>query len=527
MYLRDKAKAFDKGSVGRLIKKAIKITAFLLITLVLFLVVQEIMVPDWNETGGVEKTISGFLMLEENTVDVVFIGASHIGRGVSPMELYEDAGILSYNLGTSGQPIEGSYVLLQEAFRTQDPGLVVLDCSMMFEKDVTKKNNYYRYIMDNLYLTPGFEAAVEEYENIPENDGVLSAYLPITKFHSRWNQMEEVDFDLKLPQEYYTMGYYVTSGIVAGPSIEETEKNTADAEVQITKAFIDYFEKIRQLCEENDAQLLLVKVPCYYKGAVYAWYKAKSEAAAAFAQEQGVTMLDMHYMDLVDPALHSYDGGDHLNIVGAQKVTAYLCSYIKEHYPQYCGKSAEQFEQYLPEYRKVRSAALLQTTSDFSEFVQILADNQENWTIYVTSYKNHTAGMTEADYELLGQLGLTEIAQAQNRTPYMAVVSGGEVLYEKLSDEAFEHTMTVGENIVELGAAAYAADDISTKILINGVEYGSNKRGLNFVVWDNETDLPLCITWFDTHTEEKTYGYKASTPNMYLRAFEEAVWFED
>lgn len=510
-----------------MIKKAIKITAFLLITLALFFVVQEIMVPDWNETGGVEKTVSGFLKLEENTVDVVFIGASHIGRGVSPMELYEDAGILSYNLGTSGQPIEGSYVLLQEAFRTQNPGLVVLDCSMMFEKDVSKKNNYYRYIMDNLYLTPGFEAAVEEYENIPENDGVLSAYLPIAKFHSRWNQMEEVDFELNLPQEYYTMGYYVTSGIVAGPSIEETEKNTEDAQVQITESFMKYFEKIRKLCQENDAQLLLVKVPCFYKGAVYAWYKAKSEVATAFAQEQGVTMLDMQYMDLVDPALHSYDGGDHLNVAGAQKVTAYLGSYIKEHYPQYCGKSDEQFEKALPEYRKVRAAALLQTTSDFSEFVQILADNQENWTIYITSYRDYAVGITEADHALLGQLGLTEIARAKTRNPYMAVVSGGEVLYEKLSDESFEHSMIVGENTVELGAAAYAADDISTKLLINGVEYGSNKRGLNFVVWDNETDLPLCITWFGTHTEEKTYGYKTSTPEEYIRAYEEAACFED
>lgn len=510
-----------------MIKKAIKITAFLLITLVLFLLVQEIMVPDWNETGGVEKTISGFLMLEENTVDVVFLGTSHVGRGVSPMELYEDAGILSYNLGTSGQPIEGSYVLLQEAFRTQNPGLVVLDCSMMFDKVSTKKNNYFRYIMDAMYLTPGFGAAAQIYESIPGNDGLLSAYLPITKFHTRWNELEAEDFSTLLPQDYYTMGYYLTSGITAGPSLETIEKNAEGSTVELSEAFVTYFRKIRQLCEENGAELLLIKVPCYYEDETFSWHSGKAEVAAAFAEENGVEMLDMQFTGLLDPALHSCDGGAHLNVVGAQKVSEYLGSYLKEHYPQLCGRADEDFDTALVAYKKIRAGALIQTSNEFSEFVQILADNQENWTIYITSYKDYTAGMNEADYELLEQLGLQKIAAGENRNAYMAVVSGGVVEYEELSGESFLHSMTVGGNQVEMGAAAFAADEISTKTVINGSRYGTVKRGLNFVVWDNETNLPLCSVWFDTHTEEKTYGYKASTPNMYLRAFEEAVWFED
>ena len=65
-----------------------------------------------------------------DSLDVVFVGSSHILNGAFPLELWHEYGIVSNNLGQHGQSIPISYYMVQEAIRTQHPGCIVLDVRM-------------------------------------------------------------------------------------------------------------------------------------------------------------------------------------------------------------------------------------------------------------------------------------------------------------------------------------------------------------------------------------------------------------
>lgn len=55
----------------------------------------------------------------KNTLDVIFIGSSHVMCSVYPMELYDRYGIASYVFASSAQLLPQSYYQLKEALRYQ------------------------------------------------------------------------------------------------------------------------------------------------------------------------------------------------------------------------------------------------------------------------------------------------------------------------------------------------------------------------------------------------------------------------
>ena len=74
-------------------------------------------------------------------------------------------------------------------------------------------------------------------------------------------------------------------------------------------------------------KLAVVSVPCA-KG----WNSCKHEAAEQWAKENAVPFLDMntHLEDMnFDWHTDTRDGGEHLNVNGARKVTTYMTSWLR------------------------------------------------------------------------------------------------------------------------------------------------------------------------------------------------------
>ena len=65
---------------------------------------------------------------QEGDFDVLFLGSSKVINGVLPMELWNDYGIVSYNLGGHANTIPTSYWVLRNALEHTTPKCVVLDC---------------------------------------------------------------------------------------------------------------------------------------------------------------------------------------------------------------------------------------------------------------------------------------------------------------------------------------------------------------------------------------------------------------
>ena len=129
-------------------KKFIKILSFILLFIILFLGGQEVLTPDWDQGEHVDCIIGGMEYLDDETVDVIFLGTSHMEYGVSPVLLYKNEGICSYNLSTSAQPIELSYYLLKQSLKSQHPQAIVMDVGALFRQTDYDYNFAWRYVFD-------------------------------------------------------------------------------------------------------------------------------------------------------------------------------------------------------------------------------------------------------------------------------------------------------------------------------------------------------------------------------------------
>ena len=91
-----------------------------------------------------------------------------------------------------------------------------------------------------------------------------------------------------------------------------------------------YLEKIEELCEKNNAQLLLVSMPSPKN-----WNHKRHAEIQKYADGKGITYLDLN-KKVEELGLNwtedTQDKGDHLNVYGAEKVTSYLGNYLEENY---------------------------------------------------------------------------------------------------------------------------------------------------------------------------------------------------
>lgn len=90
---------------------------------------------------------------EQDTIDVIFVGSSHMYRSVYPLEIWNEHGITSWNLGSSEQSIAASYYLVKESIDKQHPKVVVMEMYMSFVD-----SKYYSYarihqIADNMPMS--------------------------------------------------------------------------------------------------------------------------------------------------------------------------------------------------------------------------------------------------------------------------------------------------------------------------------------------------------------------------------------
>ena len=79
--------------------------------------------------------VTKFYELEDNTVDVLFLGSSHAFEDFNTGTLWDEYGMSSFILAGSVQPMWNTYFYLKEALKTQTPKLIVLEgyCTVFSE----------------------------------------------------------------------------------------------------------------------------------------------------------------------------------------------------------------------------------------------------------------------------------------------------------------------------------------------------------------------------------------------------------
>ncbi len=365
------------------------VLSFFVVGALLFALVQSLLTPVWNYPNSEDNlsySYDGFFSSEKNIYDVLFIGTSHVLYGISPMEIYKNNQLVTYNLGTSGQPMDATLATLEEAFESQNPKVVVLDASSLFIDEEHELDSMWRFVMDSMpfgmakikYAHTYAMFFAENEDGFDLNDYTqrfASVFLPIIEYHDRYDELNSNDiWDNPGLKEYYMAGYFLqsfheSSGVTLDEMNENPVKNEAYAKVYVHN--VEVLKEIKRLCEEHNAQLLLTKIPSIHTVKWYtgAWTLQRYQAAKKVAMECDITYFDLLYdgqME-IDVEQDFTDGGAHLNYLGAKKVSKYLGDYLFSHY-ELNKKTCESFDNHMEGYDALTQLATLQLTFDRDDY---------------------------------------------------------------------------------------------------------------------------------------------------------------
>ena len=325
--------------------KHIKQFIAIMLFIVLFLVSFQYITHVFNYKMGENDTVGSFYKEPKDSIEVLFVGSSHAHSSFSPMELWNETGITSYNLGTSSQTIPCSYYLIREGIRTQHPKVIVLE-TYGVKYDVDYQSTARLHIaLDEIPFNKTKIEILTEF--LPRTMGGVEERLeycfPIIRFHSRWKELTPADFRA---ENVFLKGYRLN----CNPRKQQEPVRTTQKE-EVWAGMMEYFQRIAELCEENDVELLLCNAPMS-KCNKYKSVTQKMNTFYEYAEEQGISYIN--FEDLREELDLDYqtdfrDEG-HLNLYGARKITTYLAAYLTEHYDLTDYRDNPKYEQWNKDY---------------------------------------------------------------------------------------------------------------------------------------------------------------------------------
>lgn len=517
-------------------KTGVKCIAFLLTGVVLFGFFQNLLVGKWGWPQYQEQITAPLknILTTSEPNDVLFLGTSHVLFGVMPMQIYEEQGIVSSNLGTSNQPVAVSYYLLKEILKRQTPQIVMLDASGLFSPGTN--DPAWRYVLDTLPLSINKIEMAQTYAAYTEAEGekyehLISALFPLYEYHTRWAELNENDFAWLLPtRDTYYQVYNIYTTVSPSKNDNKSMNELAEKLLQDNKMILKGFnadgfydttaesvryeysipednriwlEKLLSLCEENGITLVLFKVPAVGDPNEYnsSWTEQRSSQARMIANKYGIPFLDLLYdTDLgIDWSKDSMDGGKHLNWNGAQKVTSYIGNWLKNTYSLQAHTS-DLYEKNLEIYKAVGKVAQLQIETEFADYISYLENLSQSLdlAVFFSCSEDMVSGLSEEDIAALHNLGLrTYFEGMEPGEAFFAILDHNTVVHEAESNRriSFWYDLEDGKEIEILTEGEQG--EARAYIKFDEVNRAMNTSGLNIVVYDNESHQILDSVAFD------------------------------
>ena len=127
--------------------------------------------------------ITGEYYREEGKSDVIFVGSSTVYSGVSPIQLFKDYGITSYDRSNASQTTWISYYMIEDAIKYSKPRLVCFDVSFSRNDDNYVEEASTRKALDGMRF--GISKINCINEAMGEDEKLIEYLFPLFRFHSR------------------------------------------------------------------------------------------------------------------------------------------------------------------------------------------------------------------------------------------------------------------------------------------------------------------------------------------------------
>lgn len=195
---------------------------------------------------------------EEDSIDVLCMGSSHIFENVNTGVLWDEYGIAAFDLCGSRQPLWNTYYFLKEALKTQTPRLIVVDVYSALQQDEYSDES--RIIKNNYGLKLSRDKAESVMVSAPEEKWP-DYLLEYPTWHSRYSEIDSSDFLDYLGRSTMQCwkGYALNSNTTAMVRPEGIEYIMAAAEMP--EKAEEYMRKIIELAQQEEIPLLFIETP--------------------------------------------------------------------------------------------------------------------------------------------------------------------------------------------------------------------------------------------------------------------------
>ena len=186
----------------------------------------------------------------EDDIDVLFLGSSHVLNGIFPMELWNEYGIVSYNMAGHGNRMAMNYWVLKNALDYTSPKLVVLDACMLASDEKISSLEQLHISTDHI---PYSQTKVDMINDLVEEEERKSDFLwKFSTYHHRWNELEEKDFTGEITPE---KGAESRIDVAVPLEMEYVESDYIMPKED--GAGVEYAYKIIEECQEQGIDILI------------------------------------------------------------------------------------------------------------------------------------------------------------------------------------------------------------------------------------------------------------------------------
>lgn len=285
---------------------------------------------------------------EDNEVDIVLIGSSHLNKGIDPFIVDALCKTNTIKISGGGLTIAQMYYNLKEALKIQNPKLVVMETFSLLEPHSTNNNLFdangnlkVRPFNSEYYKRFGKVKYTELSKIYPEN--TLYHLFNSFRFHEVWTDMDQLSSSLnakfasnpqKINQEFNrtlsTLGFDKVNTYKT--------KSFSTEKIFISKDEKYFLNKIIKLSKTENFKLLFFTTPIlniYYNKTKEA-FQSTSNELESILKKNNIKYFDINQVVGGFNATHFVDGNvtynQHLNYKGIIKTSNILSKFINKNY---------------------------------------------------------------------------------------------------------------------------------------------------------------------------------------------------
>ncbi len=283
-------------------------------------------VMQWKDEASYQS-IEGFYEEAGDTLDAVYIGSSNVYSFWNSLLAWKEYGIAVYPFASSSNLFFSTEYLIKEARKTQPDALFIVNINTLTDGEVpdasiTRLIGPMPFSFNKIALIHHL-CEVGDYSFKDR----MEFYLPIIRFHARWNELEKRDFGIELngfKSAQTGINYSKIVDISDSYVLMDKVTELSDKIVSSTESLLDY-------CEEEHVNVLFVTVP---QGRGNVEDVIRYNSLNAMIEERGYKTLDLMGktdeigLDLKD----DFHDNSHANYHGSAKFTYYLSEYLINNY---------------------------------------------------------------------------------------------------------------------------------------------------------------------------------------------------